>query len=149
MVRKSRNLNMIEIPTENLDAAVSYMEKRGDVAALYLYGSYRTEYQTVFSDVDFAVLPFSKLSMDYVKEYEILSELQHICENEDISLVNLLKVPLTLQMRVLESGRLLYCRDKIHLADFKEYVIKRYCDFEPDLRGIYRDYDAGLREEYL
>jgi len=140
---------MIEIPTEKIDIAVSYIDKRGDIAALYLYGSYRTEYQTVFSDVDFAVLPFSEKSLDYIKEYEILSEMQLICEYEDINLVNLLKVSLTLQMRILESGRLLYCRDKIHLADFKEYVIKRYCDFEPDLRAIYRDYDAGLREEYL
>ncbi len=140
---------MIEIPTENIYAVISYIEKQEDIAAFYLCGSYQTEYQTVFSDVDFAVLPFSKGSMDYVKEFEILSELQLICENEDINLVNLLKVPLTLQMRILESGRLLYCRDEIRLADFKEYVIKRYCDFEPDLRAIYRDYDAGLREEYL
>ncbi len=35
------------------------------------------------------------------------------------------------------------------LADFIETVIRRYCDFRPDLESIYRDFDTGLREEFL
>jgi len=57
-------------------------------------------------------------------------------------------------MKVLESERLLFCRDEIYLADFKGAIIRRYCNIKPDLRAIYRraiyrDYDQGLQEEYL
>jgi hypothetical protein len=52
-------------------------------------------------------------------------------------------------MRVLDEGRLLFCRNDIHLTDFIEYVIQRYCDFLPHLEEFYRDYDAGLKEEFL
>jgi len=82
------------------------------VLAFYLYGSYGTEYQTILSDVDFAVLPFSKKELDIDRELELLSELQLIGRSDDINMVNLLKVPVTLQMRVLESGRLLFCEDR-------------------------------------
>jgi predicted nucleotidyltransferase len=116
--------------------------------AFYLYGSYGTEHQTPLSDVDFAVLPISKDFCLY-REMETLSELQFIAGNDDINLINLLKVPITLQIRVLETGKLLYCKDDNLLSDFKELVIRYYCDFKPDLRAFYRDYDAGLREEFL
>ncbi len=54
-----------------------------------------------------------------------------------------------MQMEVISDGKLLYCRDKNKLEDFKEMVIKVYCDFETDLRNFYKDYDEGLREEFL
>jgi predicted nucleotidyltransferase len=140
---------MIRLSRKQIDTMASYMEKQEDVLAFYLYGSYGTEYQTILSDVDFAVLPFSKKELDIDRELELLSELQLIGRSDDINMVNLLKVPVTLQMRVLESGRLLFCRIDVFLADFKELVIRRYCDFEPDPSTFYRDYDAGLREEFL
>ncbi|NPV29432.1 MAG: nucleotidyltransferase domain-containing protein [Firmicutes bacterium] len=88
-------------------------------------------------------------SWSYRRELDLLDELCHIGQSEDINLINLQQVPVTLQMRVLETGRPLYVRDEIRLADFKEWVIRRYCDFEPDLKNLYRDFDAGLREEFL
>ena len=153
MVRLSRKYNMIELSEVQINKMLSYIEAQIEVKAFYLFGSYATEYQTCLSDVDFAVLlqmpsPL-KVEDSLEKELEILSKLQQIGDHEDINVVNLLKAPVTLQMKVLEEGNLLFCRDQIYLANFKESVIRRYCDFEPDLRAIYKDYDAGLREEYL
>jgi predicted nucleotidyltransferase len=148
MVRLNKNLEIIKLSRRQIDEMINYLKKQKDVLAFYLYGSYGTEHQTPLSDVDFAVLPISKDFCLY-REMETLSELQFIAGNDDINLINLLKVPITLQIRVLETGKLLYCKDDNLLSDFKELVIRYYCDFEPDLRVFYRDYDAGLREEFL
>lgn len=149
MGRLSRKLEMIEISSPQMQEIIDYISLQEDVLALYLYGSYGTGYQNYLSDVDFAVLPLEDRELDIAREARLLGELQGICKNDDVNLVNLRRVPVTLQMQVLDTGRLLYCRDEIQLADFKEYVICRYCDFEPDFRTICRDYDMGLREEYL
>lgn len=148
MVRLNKNLEIIKLSRRQIDEMINYLKKQKDVLAFYLYGSYGTEHQTPLSDVDFAVLPISKDFCLY-REMETLSELQFITGNDDINLINLLKVPITLQIRVLETGKLLYCKDDNLLSDFKELVIRYYCDFESDLRAFYRDYDAGLREEFL
>lgn len=149
VARIDKRLETLKLNPAQLEAMTEYASKQADIVALFLYGSYGKEQQTPLSDIDLAVLPFLNLQLTLDRELEILSELQGIGESDDINLVNLQKVPVTLQMRVLESGHLLYCRDHIALADFKEYVIRRYCDFAPDLQAIYRDYDASLREEYL
>jgi predicted nucleotidyltransferase len=149
MVRLSRKLKKIKLTSGQLQNIVGYIKQQEDILALYLYGSYGTEYQTVFSDVDFAVLPMRFSPLDHEREIELNAELIQLGKNDDINLVNLSRVPVTLQMQVLETGRLLYCKDELLLADFKESVIRRYCDFEPDLRNIYQDFDAGLREEFI
>lgn len=79
---------------------------------------------------------------------QVFSELAKIGRNDDINVINLWVAPVTLQMSVLGTGNALYVRNKVSLADFTEHVIRSYCDFEPDLRALYHDFDAGLREEF-
>ncbi len=149
MARLSRKLAIITLSPQQLKSMTDFIKSQKDILAFFLYGSYGTKLQTALSDVDFAVLPMSQTSWDYRRELDLLAGLCHIGRNDDINLVNLQQVPVTLQMRVLETGRLLYVKDAILLADFKESVIRRYCDFEPDLKNLYRDFDTGLREEFL
>ncbi|MBC7341615.1 MAG: nucleotidyltransferase domain-containing protein [Clostridia bacterium] len=149
MVRLSRRLEKLSLSPEQFTALKTLAQSQSDIGALYLHGSYGTELQTVLSDLDLAVLPVPGSSWDLEREIELLSDLLGIVRNDDVNLINLRRVPVTLQMRVLESGRLLYLRDEVMLADFKESVIRWYCDFQPDLRQLYADFDAGLREEFL
>lgn len=149
MVRLSRRLEKLYLSPEQFVALKTLAQSQSDIAALYLHGSYGTDVQTALSDLDLAVLPVPGSSWDFRREIELLSDLFDIVRNDDVNLINLRRVPVTLQMRVLESGRLLYLRDEVMLADFKESVIRRYCDFEPDLRQLYADFDAELREEFL
>ena len=128
---------------------VKFVKQQNYILAFYLYGSYGTEMQTPLSDVDLAILPMPGIRLDLKKELELSCRFGEIGRNEDINLINLAKVPVTLQMNVVEGGKLLYCRDRILLADFLEQVIRRYCDFETDLRSLYLDFDIGLREEFL
>lgn len=148
MARMARKLAVQELTGVQVKAMRNYCGTRGDVVALYLYRSYGTPYQTALSDIDLALLfiPEFKWSLD--EELEIEAALANIARSDDTNFIDLRRVPVRLQFRVLETGRLLYCRDRILLADFIEQVICRYMDFAPDLAAIYRDYDAGLREEF-
>ncbi|MGB9663283.1 MAG: type VII toxin-antitoxin system MntA family adenylyltransferase antitoxin [Moorellaceae bacterium] len=149
MTRLSRKLTKIILSPQQLQNLRDFIRRQEDILAFYLYGSYGTKFQTALSDIDFAVLPMPPNPWDYRRELELQVGLSGIVQSEDINLINLQQVPVTLQMRVIEVGRLLYVRDQILLANFKESVILRYCDFEPDLKSLYCDFDAGLREEFL
>lgn len=148
-MRVSRKLSPIILDETQILGFIKYCQERGDVLALYLYGSYGTPYQTALSDVDLAVLPMPKVRWDIQRELEISSDLAEIGRNDDINTVNLRQVPVTLQFKVIETGRLLFCRDQELLADFIAGVILRHADFSIDLAAFYRDYDAALREEFL
>ena len=139
----------IILSDEQFGEMAEFVKQLDYVLAFYLYGSYGTEMQTPLSDVDLAILPMPGIRLDLKKELELSCRFGEIGRNEDINLINLAKVPVTLQMNVVEGGKLLYCRDWILLADFLEQVIRRYCDFETDLRSLYLDFDVGLREEFL
>ena len=147
MARISKYPDIIQLTTNQIDNIINEVKEYQDIIALYLYGSYGTELQSPLSDVDLAILPASEIK--FSDELALTAKIQEIGKSDDINTVNLLKVPITLQMEVISTGELLYCRDQIKLADFKEYVIRRYCDFEPDLKQFNIDYDIGLRKEYL
>ena len=148
MARLDRRPTRLCLSPEQLQGLIEFFKSQDDVLALYLYGSYGTEYQTDLSDIDLAVLPMPGVRWDYAREARLQTEVIDLGRSEDISLVNLRRVPVTLQINVLETGRLLYVRDRAMLADFVESVILRYCDFLPDLENLYRDFDIGIKEEF-
>jgi len=149
MARLSKDPQKIQLSQEKMNQIIDTCKSYQNIIALYLFGSYETEHQTPLSDVDLAILPSNQDKLSLSDEQAILATIQEIGGTDDINMINLVKVPITLQMEVISTGTLLYCSDEIGLADFKEYVIKRYCDFEPDLRQFNIDYDIGLRKEFL
>ena len=148
-VLKNRENKVISLSDRQFASMIDYIKARGDILALYIYGSYATKYQTPLSDLDLAILPMPKVKLDLDTELDIEVKLVEICKTDHVNMINLSNAPLPFQMKVLEQGRLLYCADHILLADFIEMVIKRFCDFAPDLEAIYKDYDVGLKEVYL
>ncbi|KKM09334.1 hypothetical protein SY88_19405 [Clostridiales bacterium PH28_bin88] len=149
MPRLSRRLSLIRLNEEQLCRMADYCRQRGDVLALYIYGSYGTPEQTPLSDLDLAVLPMPGGNWDLDILLEVMGELVGIGRNDDINVINLKKVPVTLQFRVLETGRALFIRDPVLLAEFMETVVRRHADFAPDLQAIYRDFDQAIRSEFL
>lgn len=104
------------------------------------------EYQRATSDVDFAIL--FETSSTLFKELEIESDISQIFERDDIDVVNLNKSPIDISHQVLYTGDLLFCRDEILLADFKEKVFNLYGDYGIVLKKFYDDFQEGLREKY-
>lgn len=148
-VRISVPTSPIVVKEEQLGEMARHCETERDILALYLYGSYGTPYQTALSDVDLAVLPMPGAKWDWRRELEVQDSLSGMGGSDDINVVNLRAVPVTLQFRVLETGRILYVRDPTSLADFVEEVIIRHADIAPDLEVFRREYDLALREEFL
>ena len=55
---------------------------------------------------------------------------------------------MVLQQQELSGGTHMYNRDEVFLADFVEYTIKYYCDFQIALYHFFLEFDLGLLEEY-
>ncbi|HAI52607.1 type VII toxin-antitoxin system MntA family adenylyltransferase antitoxin [Candidatus Darwinibacter acetoxidans] len=130
----------------DFSGVIHYAQHHDRIMALYLVGSYGTGYHTPLSDIDFAVI--SRESLGFAEQAAILTDFMDILGRDDVDIIFLPGAGLVLQHKVLSEGTLLYNRDEVFLADFVEYTIKYYCDFQIDLNQFYRDYDLGLLEEY-
>jgi predicted nucleotidyltransferase len=131
---------------EKMQELTTYIKQNKNIIALYIFGSYGTKYQHVASDLDFAVL--FKVRLSLFEELEIESDISQIFGRDDIDLVNLNKAPIDISHQVLYTGDLLFCRDEILLADFKEKVFNFYGDYGIVLKKFNDDFQEGLREEY-
>lgn len=149
MARLSRKPESVDFSPAKEEGIVSLVESYGDILAFYLFGSYLTPFFTSLSDLDFALLPLPGIVLSWEKEAEILSECSRIVGSEDVSLINLRTAPLILTIKVLQEGKLLFCRNRGLLADFVERVIKLYGDWVVDEANIHQDFDYGLREEFI
>ena len=149
MARLSRKPEIIDFSPAKEKEIVSLVESCEDLLAFYLFGSYLTPFFTSLSDLDFALLPLPGVVLSWKKEAEILSECSRIVGSEDVGLVNLRTTPLVLAIKVLQEGKLLFCRNGELLADFVERTIKLYGDWAVDEVSIHQDFDYGLREEFV
>lgn len=130
------------------DALREVLEETPDLVAAYLFGSYGTEYQTPLSDVDLGFVFRLGHEPEFDDEMTFRADVLDALQEEDVSIVILNKVPCTLQMKVLETGRQIYCADEIALADFVEHVLNIHGDYIIDHRRFLAEYDAALVAEY-
>ncbi len=147
MVRSSERLGKIDIEPCRAEL-VRYLESRKDVLAAYIYGSYGTSLQTVFSDVDLAVLFYRDRHPGRRDLLTLEADVSSICHEDDVNVLSLNEADVMLQFRVLETGRPLIEKEPDAVADFREYVFKVHGDFEPFYRAFCREYDQALKEAY-
>jgi predicted nucleotidyltransferase len=126
---------------------ITFADQDKRIQALFLIGSYGTSHYNALSDLDFAVLTREVLSVS--EQLAFSAAFSDILKDDRVDLVFLNSSSLALQYKILEDGQLLYSRDDVFLADFVEIVNKRYCDFSIFLNQFYKDYDYGLRKEFL
>ncbi|NLW41296.1 MAG: nucleotidyltransferase domain-containing protein [Tissierellia bacterium] len=137
-----RNLVSIE---EELEKLKAYLSEDDRIIALYIFGSFGTEYERESSDIDFAILYDGTISLE--EELMLEVEISEIFNKHEIDLVNLNKVPLSLQHKVIYTGELLYCSNFLKLSNFKEMVFKLYGDYGITLKFFYDDYIRGMVKE--
>jgi uncharacterized protein len=133
---------------DRMDALLEVCRQTPDLVAAYLFGSYGTEYQTPLSDVDLAFVFRLGHEPDADAEMEFRGRVLDALQEEDVSIVLLNRVPCIFQMKVLRTGRRLYCGDEIALADFVERVVNVHGDYIIHHQKVVAEYDAALREEY-
>ncbi|HET9481868.1 MAG TPA: nucleotidyltransferase domain-containing protein [Candidatus Polarisedimenticolia bacterium] len=147
-MRKLHNDGRMIDVSDRLTALSARLEGEAGLAAVYLYGSYGTAYQTPLSDVDIAFVFRPHAVPDFDEHLRLIGVVTETLAEDDVSVTILNRAPLPFQHQVLRTGRILLVRDEEGLADFKEVVIDRFCDFVFDYEVMLRDYDAGLREAY-
>jgi len=117
---------------------IKYFETNDDILAVWLIGSYGTEYQREESDIDFSIL-FNK-DVSIIKEMKISCNISDIIGYENVDTVDLKKAPITLQFKTIKEGKSLYEADFIKTSDYIEYVINRYREEKYYIESFRKDY---------
>lgn len=108
-----------------------------DTQAIYLFGSWGTEYERPESDVDIAVLlpaPQAKKAGSLV-----LTDLHYALQsllNREVDLINLRQAPTVLQKEVVMAGRRIYCIPGIVADEFELLVLALYQKLNEERAGI-------------
>ena len=117
---------------------IKYFETNEDILAVWLIGSYGTEYQREESDIDFSIL-FNK-DVSIIKEMKISCNISDIIGYENVDTVDLKKAPITLQFKTIKEGKSIYEADFIKTSDYIEYVINRYREEKYYIESFRKDY---------
>ncbi|MEK6725570.1 MAG: nucleotidyltransferase domain-containing protein [Deltaproteobacteria bacterium] len=127
------------MPVENRKTAVraeiekilSYFKKLPEVMALYIFGSFDTQFERADSDIDIAVL----VSKGNNKELEVLkSEYYNASPGfsmRTIDIVILNTAPTYLKHRILKTGRILLDKNPSQRKEFTALVLQEYFDYKP------------------
>lgn len=118
--------------------------KKMGIQTIYLFGSYAKGNARPMSDIDIGVV-FDKpekykddARKPYLKLYDIFTDIlpedylrkRFKMKEHEFDLVFLQFAPIRLQFNAIKDGVVLYEKNKKKKFDYKEYVMKRYCDLE-------------------
>lgn len=138
--------SMGEQALENIQ---NYLARQQDIIAVYLFGSFGTEFQNKYSDIDLGVIFFQTSPVDLGRELTLEAELSLLLGTDGIDVVNLNRAPVQLCFKAVSKGTILFEADANALADFLEDTYRMYGDYQVDLKTYYREFREALREAYL
>ena len=118
---------------EKLKSSGKLFEAYSDhVIRAYLFGSIYIERITPLSDIDIAVLYYDKHEKCEFDELEnkIYMLLSKHLRTDEIGLINLNTVPLSVQFGIIKDKRILYYSDFEKMIDFENKVIMNYLDIK-------------------
>jgi len=141
--------NLKELDVARLRAVRDCFAARDDVAAVYLFGSFGTEFQGKYSDIDLGVVYRPGEQPDLRRELQLEAELSLLLGTDYIDLVNLNRAPLQLRFKAISQGKILYEVYPDELSDFLEETYRLYGDYQVDLKVYYKEYRRALREAYV
>jgi predicted nucleotidyltransferase len=117
-----------------------------EVVAVYLFGSFGTEYEHPESDLDLGVVFRGRVKLRH--ELEIEADLSTVIKSDRVDFVNLGSAPVALQFRALSEGMLVYEGDYILNSNFIEHVLREYRDYSYRYARFAEESRKALREEY-
>ncbi len=123
----------------------NYLKNHGDIATVYLFGSYGTSsFDPGRSDLDVAIIYSRQLALK--EEMLIEAEISLILGSDNLDVVNLNKARVDISYQVLATGKMIYERDNIITANFVEKTLKHYFDHGIALEKMKEDTFAALKE---
>jgi len=132
--------------SEEIKTWKQFFQQCPNVTAVYLFGSYGTEFEHPQSDIDLGVIFGVPATLS--EELELDASLSMHVGHDRIDLVNLNRAHISLQFRALKEGMLVYEGDFIKHSDFIEHVIKFYPDYALKYAVFAKDYKSALKEVY-
>jgi predicted nucleotidyltransferase len=121
------------------------------VDAAYIYGSVARGTITPFSDVDVALLlmtlppPYKRLKL----ELTIQGDIEAACGLSPVDVRAINQAPLLVRGRIVQTGVLLYERDRARRVAFEVATRKRYFDFAPVARHLRNAFLQRVHSEGL
>ncbi|NLK00284.1 MAG: nucleotidyltransferase domain-containing protein [Clostridia bacterium] len=134
------------------DALVSQLraafKKRKEVAGVFLFGSYGTEYETKFSDIDLGVVFLPEMKIGLTEELDLDAYLSLELGTDKLDVVNLNKAPIQLRFNAISQGELIYEADFIATRDFIEETINLYQASAYHMRKFREERLLAIKEAY-
>lgn len=135
-----------QISNEEREKIGEFFRGYPEVAAVYLFGSYGTEFQLPSSDMDLGIVFTHPTELR--DELEIDAELSLCLHTDKVDFVNLARAPLGLQHRALKEGELLCENNELAHSNFIEKVLQKYEDYRIRQKKFMQEYHASLKEAY-
>lgn len=112
------------------------LERYPDLIAIYLFGSYAEETQTIESDIDLAILPVKPLNPG--EQWRLSQQLACIL-NCNVDLIDLKRTSTVMQMQTISRGKNLYESNRFKRESFEDYVFSSYARLNEERKGIIKD----------
>ncbi len=106
--------------------------------AIYLFGTWGTEYQRRDSDLDIAVLlpPATASAVDCSEWLRLLVEVAQAAKVEYADLINLRTAPVILRKEIIAANRRIDCADEYAADEFEMLTLSYYQKLNEERRGI-------------
>lgn len=112
------------------------LDRYPDLIAIYLFGSYAEETQTIESDIDLAILPVKPLNQG--EQWKLSQQLASIL-NCNVDLIDLKRASTVMQMQTISNGKNLYESNRFKRESFEDYVFSSYARLNEERKGIIKD----------
>lgn len=131
---------------EILSKLKEYFKKCDEVSFVYLYGSFGTEYQTDFSDVDIAIYQIhEKSKYEYRNlEFKIEVGLSQLFPNLNFDVRSLNDAPIMIVGKIIDEGKLIFASNEIKHFEYVELHRLMYMDYQIIYKPLFEYYYKEL-----
>lgn len=131
---------ILKLPDDTMKIVDTVLRFYPDVQAIYLFGSYGTEYERPDSDVDLALLlpPSQAKAVGTIAMTDCWSALLDLT-GRPVDLINLRQVNTVFQFRVVQTGQLIDAADRKALAEFEMMTMTFYQKLQEERAAIVAD----------
>jgi len=116
-------------------------EELPELIAVFVFGSFGTEYERIESDLDLAVL--TTHSIDIVRLWNLAQEIAKMV-GRNVDLIDLRQASTVFAFQVLSTGTAIYCSNDIVLANFDIVIMSMYQHLQEERKDILGDIEKGI-----
>lgn len=121
----------------NTDQAVEIIKQKiPNLQAIYVFGSSGTAYETADSDLDIALLSSTRL--DPMQKWRIAQDIA-LAIKRDVDIIDLREASTVFRMEIINTGKRIYCNDRINCDLFETAIYSSYVHFNEDRQELLND----------